>query len=278
MKPPAFDLVIAQDLTEVLGHLSRKPGQAKILAGGQSLMPMLNMRLVTPSLLIDISRISELSYIRRNDRFIEVGAATTQRDLLSWPELDTSLPLLALAIPHIGHFQTRNRGTVCGSICHADPSSELPLSLAVLAGEVVLRRGRRERVLSAAEFQSGMLSNAAGPDEMVVAVRFPAASAEQGFAFREVARRHGDFAVVALAAVATCGKVRLGAGGLADTPTVREFAELSDTSLDRDLNDFAWDLGGADDIHATARYRREIVRRLGKTVIREALHAADRQT
>lgn len=277
MKPPAFDLVIAQDLTEVLGHLSRKPGQAKILAGGQSLMPMLNMRLVTPSLLIDISRISELSYIRRNDRFIEVGAATTQRDLLSWPELDTSLPLLALAIPHIGHFQTRNRGTVCGSICHADPSSELPLSLAVLAGEVVLRRGRRERVLSAAEFQSGMLSNAAGPDEMVVAVRFPVASAEQGFAFHEVARRHGDFAVVALAAVATSGKVRLGAGGLADTPTVREFAELSDTSLDRDLNDFAWDLGGADDIHATARYRREMVRRLGKTVIREALHAADRQ-
>jgi len=277
MKPPAFDLVIAQDLTEVLGHLSRKPGQAKILAGGQSLMPMLNMRLVAPSLLIDISRISELSYIRRNDRFIEVGAATTQRDLLSWPELDTALPLLALAIPHIGHFQTRNRGTVCGSICHADPSSELPLSLAVLAGEVVLRRGRRERVLSAAEFQSGMLSNAAGPDEMVVAVRFPVASAEQGFAFREVARRHGDFAVVALAAVATPGKVRLGAGGLADTPTVREFAELSDTSLDRDLNDFAWDLGGADDIHATARYRREIVRRLGKTVIREALHAADRQ-
>lgn len=277
MKPPAFDLVTAQDLDEVFDHLSRRRGQTKIMAGGQSLMPMLNMRLVTPSVVIDISQIAELSYIRRNGHFIEIGAATTQRDLLSWPELNIALPLLALAIPHIGHFQTRNRGTVCGSICHADPSSELPLSLAVLDGQVVLRRGRRrERVLAAADFQSGMLSNAAGPDELVVAVRFPIARPKQGFAFHEVARRHGDFAVVALAAAATAGKVRLGVGGLTDTPTVREFSEFADDPLDRDLNDFAWDLGGADDIHATARYRREMVRRLGKTVIREALHAADR--
>lgn len=276
MKPPAFDLLIARDLPEALDHLGRAGGKAKIIAGGQSLMPMLNMRLVSPSILIDISRIPELSYIRRNGRMVEIGAATTQRELQAWPELPSALPLLALAIPHIGHFQTRNRGTVCGSICHADPSSELPLSLATLGGEVVLRRGRRERVLPAREFQSGMLSNAAQPDEMVVAVRFPVAHPGHGFAFHEVARRHGDFAVVAFAAVASGGNVRLGVGGLADTPTVREFGTFTDSDLDRDLNDFAWDLRGADDIHATARYRRELVRRLGKSVIREALHAADR--
>jgi 2-furoyl-CoA dehydrogenase FAD binding subunit len=276
MKPPAFDLVIAESLRDALDHLGRSGSSAKILAGGQSLMPMLNMRLVTPLVVIDISRIAELSYIRRSDRHVEIGAATTQRELHAWPDLRTALPLLALAIPHIGHFQTRNRGTVCGSICHADPSSELPLSLATLNGEVVLRRGRRERVLSADAFQSGMLSNAAGPDEMVVAVRFPVAHPGQGFAFREVARRHGDFAVVALAAMASNGKARLGVGGLSDKPTIREFNDFTDSELDRDLNDFAWDLGGADDIHATARYRREMVRRLGKTVIREALHAADR--
>lgn len=276
MKPPVFDLVIAQDLGEALDHLSRAGGSAKIMAGGQSLMPMLNMRLVAPSVVIDISRIAELSYIRRNDKFVEIGAATTQRELSIWPDLKTALPLLALAIPHIGHFQTRNRGTICGSICHADPSSELPLCLATLGGEVVLRRGRRQRILPAGEFQSGMLSNAAQSDELVVAVRFPVARPEQGFAFHEVARRHGDFAVVALAAAASNGKVRLGVGGLADKPTVREFAAFIDSELDRDLNDFAWDLGGADDIHATVRYRREMVRRLGKEVIQEALHAADR--
>lgn len=276
MKPPAFDLVVAQDLREALDHLGGAGAKAKIMAGGQSLMPMLNMRLVTPSLVIDISRIPELSYIRRNDRFVEIGATTTQRELHLWPDLRMALPLLALAIPHIGHFQTRNRGTVCGSICHADPSSELPLSLATLDGQVVLRRGRRERVLPAQEFQSGMLSTAAQPDEMVVAVRFPLACPKQGFAFYEVARRHGDLAVVALAAVASGGKARLGVAGLADKPTVREFSTFTDSVIDRDLNDFAWDLRGADDIHATARYRREMVRRLGKLVIREALNAADR--
>lgn len=274
MKPPPFDLVVARDLNEALDHLGRGAGSAKIMAGGQSLMPMLNMRLVTPVTVIDISRIPELSYIRRNDRFVEIGAAVTQRELSVWPDLKSAVPLLALAIPHIGHFQTRNRGTVCGSICHADPSSELPLSLATLGGSVILRRGRRERVLSANEFQNGMLSNAAQADEMVVAVRFPVSQPDQGFAFQEIARRHGDFAVVALAAVGSGGRVRLGVGGLADKPTVREFSVFTDSELERDLNDFAWDLNGADDIHATAKYRREMVRRLGKKVVREALHAA----
>jgi 2-furoyl-CoA dehydrogenase FAD binding subunit len=273
MKPAAFDVVIAENLTEALDHLATSSG-AKIMAGGQSLMPMLNMRLANPSLVVDISRISELAYIRRNGDFLEIGAATTQVELQNWPKLAEQVPLLALAIPHIGHFQTRNRGTVCGSICHADPSSELPLALATLAGEVVLRRKRKTRVLRSHDFQIGMLSNACGPGEMVTAVRFPIKRADERFSFHEVARRHGDFAVVALAAVYSRGKVRLGVGGLADKPTVREFSNFGDSQLDQDLNDFAWDLRGSDDIHASARYRREIVRRIGKRIISEMLDAA----
>lgn len=274
MKPSAFDLVIAEDLAEALEHLSAADGGAKIMAGGQSLMAMLNMRLANPAVIIDISRIRELAYIREAAGFVEIGAATTQNELQRWPLLAERLPLLSLAIPHIGHFQTRNRGTVCGSICHGDPSSELPLALVTLGGQVVLRRGRRSRVLDAGEFQTGMLSNACRADEMVTAVRFPIKQDGDGFAFQEVARRHGDFAVVALAAVASRGKVRLGIGGLADKPTTREFTALEDAQLEKGLNDFAWDLRGADDIHATARYRREIVRRIGKKVIAEARRVA----
>ena len=187
------------------------------------------------------------------------------------------MPLLALAMPHIGHFQTRNRGTVCGSLAHADPSSELPLALATLGGEVVLQSRKARRVLAASAFQTGMLSTARQPDEMVVAARFPVAKPATGVAFREIARRHGDFAVVALAAVAQDGSVRLGVGGMADTPTVRSFDGLDGGPLDEALNAFAWDLGGADDIHASARYRRDMVRRIGRKVIEEARHAAARQ-
>jgi 2-furoyl-CoA dehydrogenase FAD binding subunit len=273
MKPAAFDLLIATELTEALEHLAGTDG-AKVLAGGQSLMPMLNMRLANPSLVVDISRIAELSYIRRDGDFVEVGAATTQVELQRWPQLAEVAPLLALAIPHIGHFQTRNRGTVCGSICHADPSSELPLVLATLGGEVVLRRKRKIRVLAAADFQTGMLSNACAPGELVTAVRFPVKKGGERFALQEIARRHGDFAVVALAAVYSGGKVRLGVGGLADTPTVREFSSFDAGKLDKELNDFAWDLRGSDDIHASARYRREIVRRIGKRLIAEMVDAA----
>jgi len=276
MKPAAFDLVIAETLDEALDCLAAHGGDAKIMAGGQSLMAMLNVRLATPGTVIDISRIAELASIREAGGFVEVGAMTTQAELLAWPRLAQTVPLLAQAMPHIGHFQTRNRGTVCGSICHADPSSELPLVLAVLGGDVVLRRKRGRRVVPVSEFQTGMLSTARQPEEIAVAVRFPVRRAGQGFAFREIARRHGDFAIVALAAVATDASVRLGVGGLADKPALRDFQQFTDAALDSALNDFAWEMGGADDIHATARYRREMVRRIGKTIILEALHSADR--
>jgi 2-furoyl-CoA dehydrogenase FAD binding subunit len=274
MKPAGFDYARCERIDDALELLAEFGEDARIIAGGQSLMAMLNMRLVRPSILVDIAALDEVRYVKEDGSFVEFGATLTQAAVEAWPELGRRLPLIAAAIPHIGHFQTRNRGTVCGSLCHADPSSELPLCLAALGGEVVLRSRRKKRVLSAEAFQAGMLSTAKRPDEMMIAARYPAARAGWGYAFREISRRHGDFAIVALAAIAGGGKVRLGVGGVADKPVVREWDVLDDQSLADALNDFAWDLGGSDDIHATARYRREMVRRLGKKVIEEARRCA----
>lgn len=270
MKPKAFDYLKVSSAEEAVAALAQGGEDARIIAGGLSLMPMLNFRLAEPSVLIDISKVDSLNYIREANGSIEIGAATRQADLMRWDGLESKLPLLNAAFPFIGHYQTRAKGTVCGSLSHADPSSELPLCLAVLGGEVDLQSATGKRTLSAAEFQTGMLSTAKQTGEMVVAARYPTAKAGDGHAFTEMAQRRGDFAIVALAAVASTNKIKLGIGGVADKPTVREWNILEGEALDDALNEFAWDLGGYDDIHATARYRRELVRRLGRRVIEEA--------
>jgi len=270
MKPKSFDYLKAGSTAEAVSALADGGDDARIIAGGMSLVPMLNFRLVEPAILVDISKIADNNYIREDGGMVEVGCATRQTQLENWDGLADKLPLLASAIPFIGHYQTRGRGTVCGSLSHADPSSELPLSLATLGGEVVLTSKSGERRLSADDFQTGMLSTAKRADEIVTAARFPVREAGAGYAFTEMAQRRGDFAIVALAAVATGSKMKLGIGGVADRPTVREWDILEGDALDDALNEFAWDLGGYDDIHATARYRRELVRRLGKRVLEEA--------
>jgi 2-furoyl-CoA dehydrogenase FAD binding subunit len=274
VKPASFDYARCEEVGEALQLLAEHGDDARVIAGGQSLMAMLNMRLVRPAILVDIAAIKSLSYVTHSQSMIEIGATLTQAELECWPETANRLPLIASALPHIGHFQTRNRGTVCGSLCHADPSSELPLCLATLGGEVVLRSRRKKRVLKADEFQVGLLATAKQPDELMVAARYPPATNGWGYAFREISRRHGDFAIVALAAATGDGKIRLGVGGVADRPTVREWENLDAQDLTDALNDFAWELGGSNDIHATARYRREMIRRLGKKVIEEARQCA----
>ena len=139
MKPRPFDYVRPDTVDEVIEILAEHGDDARVLAGGQTLLAMLNLRLVAPEVVVDITRIAELDAIREVDGRIEVGAAVTQNRLLNWPALAQKLPLLAAALPFVGHFQTRNKGTVCGSVAHADPASEIPLALAVLDGEVVLR-------------------------------------------------------------------------------------------------------------------------------------------
>ena len=271
MKPAKFDYLNPDNIDQVLDCLAEYNDDARIMAGGLSFMAMINFRLIQPKVVIDISRLTELAFIRVKGGFVEIGAATTQADLKAWPDIDQKLPLVALALRHVGHFQTRSRGTVCGSICHAEPSSELPLSLATLGGEVILRSKKGERVLKASEFQIGMLANARHPDELVYAVRFPVAKKGQGFAFNEIAERHGDFAIVAVAAVAEGNDVHIGVGGIADRPTVRKFGALTNEKLSEALNAFAWELRGDTDIHATAQYRRQLVRHLGQKTITEAL-------
>ena len=272
MKPAPFDFVSPDSLEEALAVLAETGEDARILAGGQTLTPMLNMRLVEPAVLIDISRLQTLDYVRRENGHIELGAAATQAALEAWPDLPACAPLLAQALPHVGHFQTRNRGTVCGSLAFADPSAELPLCLALLEGEVVLQSSARLRVVKAADFQLGMLSTARESDEMIIAARFPVAEAGTGYAFTEMALRHGDFALAAMAVMARKGSLRIAVGGVADRPVARDYpADLGGDALDDALNDLAWDLAAADDHHATARYRRELVRRLGRKTVEEAL-------
>jgi 2-furoyl-CoA dehydrogenase FAD binding subunit len=269
MKPAAFDYVRAEHLDEALEILDQEGSDARIIAGGQSLLPMLNMRLARPKTLIDIMRLPQLVRIERKGGVVTVGAGVRQAALLDWPELGRSLRLAALALPWTGHAQTRSRGTVCGSIAHADPSAELPLILYALGGEVHLRSARRRRRVAAKAFFAGMMATARADDELIEAVSFPADRAR--CAFREVARRHGDFAIVACAAVATTAGVCLAIGGVADTPVARDLPRLDGSALEDALNAFAYELDARDDVHATARYRRDLVRMIGRDLVREVL-------
>ncbi len=272
MKPASFDLARPDTLAEALGVLAEHGGDARVLAGGQSLGAMLNMRLAAPAVLVDISGLEELSTISEVRGMIEVGAAVTQDRLLRWSGL-AAQPLLAGMLPCVGHYQTRQRGTVCGSLAHGDPSSELPLALALLGGEVVLASRRGRRTVTAAAFQTGPMQTALAEDEMIVAARFPVAAGGTACAFAEVGPRRGDFAIVAVAALADAGGVALGIGGVADTPAVRRLPWLDDAGLADALNAIAWELRAGSDVHADARYRRSLVRNLGAKVIREARDA-----
>jgi 2-furoyl-CoA dehydrogenase FAD binding subunit len=274
VKPRPFDYVRADSVEEALALLGEHGEDARVLAGGQTLLAMLNLRVAEAAMLIDITRIPELDRICEIDGKVEVGAAVTQNALLAWPPLPHKLPLLHAALPFVGHFQTRNKGTVCGSIAHADPASEIPLTLAVLGGEVVLRSRRRTRVVAASEFQQGMLMTARESDELITAVRFPVIKA--GAAFREVARRHGDFAIVAVAAmtIEEADSVRIGVAGMADRPAIREIKADGAAPLRDAIERLAWELNGYEDIHASARMRRDLLRRIAPPVVQEAMQCA----
>lgn len=270
MKPAPFDYVRADTLAEALDALHESGDEARIIAGGQSLVPMLNMRLARPSVLIDIMGIETLARIEESKGKIAIGAGVRQFGLERWTPLRKTLPLVAAMLPWVGHAQTRSRGTVCGSLAHADPSAELPLALLALEGEVRLRTKKKQRVVPAAEFFLGMMATAVAPGEMIEAIAFPTHSGTS-VAFREVARRHGDYAIVACAAIARPdGRIRLAVGGVADTPQAIALPAPADPAFDDELNEFAWSLNARDDLHASARYRRDLVRRLGRSTAEEA--------
>jgi 2-furoyl-CoA dehydrogenase FAD binding subunit len=271
MKPQAFDYARPDSAEEAVSLLADAGEDGRILAGGQSLMAVLNLRLAQPSVLIDISRVPDLNYVKTDGKQLAIGAAATQASVEWRPNLATEVPLLAQAFPHISHFQIRNRGTVCGSIAHADPSAELPLSLLALQGQVVLRSRRGRRVVNAEDFFQGMLMTARALDELVEEARFPLAEPGVRYAFEEFSSRHGDFAVCAVAAVVKPDSIRLAVGGVSDRPRVKTWGRLQGQDLDAAINDFAWELGAKDDHHASAKFRRQLVRHLGRTAIDKAL-------
>lgn len=271
MKPARFDYLRADGLAEVHAVLVERGNEARVVAGGQTLLPMLSMRLVRPKIVVDIMHLPALRSIAANGNEIRVGAGVRQAELLRWPDLSESLPLLAQALPWVGHAQTRSRGTVCGSVAHADPSAEIPLALLALEGTVELSSKRRRRRVTASTFFTGTMSTARSDDELIEAVIVPKSRPGHGYAFAEFGRRHGDFAIVACAAVCTKDRIRVAIGGVADRPVARNFPSLGGDALDDALDTLAWELDARDDMHATARYRRELVRRMGRATIEEAL-------
>ena len=270
MKPRPFDYVRIDSPEEALEVLAELGDDARVLAGGQSLMPILNMRLAQPKVLLDISQCAPLKTITATQGHLNVGAATTQSTVEWRATLADEVPLLHQAFPHISHFQIRNRGTVCGSIAHADPSAELPLCLTVLQGEVVLRSRRGERIVPAAEFFRGTLSTDRKADELLAQARFPLADPATGYAFEEFSTRHGDYAIVAAAAVVDAQGIRLAVGGVADKPTLAQWRTLEGAGLKAAINDFAWSLEARDDAQASAKVRRHLVRHLAQRAIASA--------
>ena len=165
MKPPPFDYHRAQTQDEAVNTLMEHGSDVRVMAGGQSLMAMLNMRLTQPKILLDISGISELNYQTESSNYLSFGAGVTQAQALNNARVVNEVPLLGQALPYVGHMQTRNRGTICGSICHADPSSEIPLVLATLGGEIIVRSETEQRVIPIQDFQVGLMTSARRPDE-----------------------------------------------------------------------------------------------------------------
>jgi CO/xanthine dehydrogenase FAD-binding subunit len=270
MKPPRFEYHAPTTVEEALGLLTRYQGDAKVLAGGQSLMPLLNFRLLRPVALIDLNRIAALSYIEEVDGQVRLGAMTRQRAVEFSPVVRQRLPLLAEATRWVGHLPIRTRGTIGGSIAHADPAAEYPAVLTALEGEVVARGPRGERTLRPADLFQTYLTTSLEPEEILTEVRLPAMPAGAGYAFEEFARRHGDFALVGIAAfVVTEGRrvarARLATAGASPIPVRLRAAEQI---LERDgLSDETIAAAAAragelvepdSDIHASADYRRHL--------------------
>ncbi len=270
MKPAAFDYIRCETLDEAANVIAEHGNDARILAGGQSLVAMLNMRLATPAVLVDVMAAKDARAITDKAGTLTVAAGVRQAALMTHDTLASRNPLLAKMLPWLGHPQTRARGTVCGSVAHADPSAEIPLALVALDGTITLRRGRKRRQVKAADFFLGMMLTDKGDDEVIEAVSFPNIAPGTGTAFVEVGRRKGDFAIVACAALITRDRVRLAVGGVNDTPVVKDWNSLSPQDEADALNALAWSLDARADVHATARYRRDLVRHLGAHALKEA--------
>ena len=282
MKPPLFEYHRAGSVDEVVALLGEYADEAKVLAGGQSLVPLLSLRLACPAHLLDINRVAALSSIE-NGNGLTVGAMVRHRAIERSDVVRTANPLLAHAVRFIGHSAIRNRGTVGGSIAHADPAAELPAILLALDGEVEARSTRGTRTIPAPAFFEGFLTTSLEPDELLTAVRVPALLAGTGWSFQEFSRRSGDFAIVGVAATVRLdgnGKVadaRLAFSGVDQVPVRATTAEsvLTGATPSDDLwksaaHAAASPLEPASDIHGSAAYRKHLAAVLAERALREA--------
>jgi carbon-monoxide dehydrogenase medium subunit len=272
MKPPKFDYVRPNTLDEALAALTAANGDGKIIAGGQSLMPMLNFRLLSPAVLIDINRIAELDFLEEQpDGGLRIGALTRHHTMETSPVVKRLFPVVNAAMQFVAHLAIRNRGTIGGSITHADPAAELPLMMVLLDAEIILASPNGRRTVPAEEFFVASLTSAVEDDEIVVEIRLPGLPQQHGWAFEEVARRAGDFALAAVGVVikAENGIVtesRVGVMGVGDTPMRMYDAEtilfnqaVDEQTLDDIVKAVREAVEPATDLHASADYRRHLV-------------------
>ncbi|SIO36519.1 carbon-monoxide dehydrogenase medium subunit [Bradyrhizobium erythrophlei] len=229
MKASAFAYARATSVLNALELLAAHGDKAKVLSGGQSLMPAMNLRLISPEIIVDIGELAELRGIAVKGDVLSIGALTRHADLLKSPEIAAHVPLLTEAISHVAHPAIRNRGTIGGSLAHADPASELPACMVVLDATIIIRGPRGERRVAAREFFTGIYETVLSPQELLVAVELPAARKGSAHFFREFARRHGDYAIVGLAAQAIFdgdlfADLRLGFFAVGDRPLLARAA------------------------------------------------------
>ncbi|WP_166299846.1 MULTISPECIES: FAD binding domain-containing protein [unclassified Bradyrhizobium] len=282
MKPAQFDYVVPSTVEAAVEALVAANGEGKVLAGGQSLMPLLNFRMARPTVLVDLNRIEGLSYIEdRGDR-IAIGALTRHRELEHSPLIAAKLPVIAAAMRHVAHLAIRNRGTIGGSLSHADPAAELPMLATFYDAEILVQGPSGRRRITPKEFFVDALTNCLEPEEIVVEVAFPILK-QDGWAFEEVARRFGDFALASIAVSVLRGPSGLAAArvavmGVADTPRRLKEAEeelialeLDDRMPDRFSEIVVSQVSPNDDLHASADYRRHLLAQLAKRALQTAL-------
>ena len=290
MKPASFEYYAPSSTEEALGLLERYGDDAKVLAGGQSLMPLLNLRLAQPAVLVDVNRIKELDHLDRSpDGGLRVGATTRERSIELSPLVRELNPLLSSVVPLIGHVQIRNRGTLGGSIAHADPAGELPAAALALDAEMVIR-GKSERAIPADQFFDSYYTTQIEAEELLTEVRFPAWPQGRAWAFQEVCRRDGDFALVgaiahfALSDSNSCEDPRVVLFGVGERPFRATGVEdsIAGRALDASVMSEAGAIAARDidpdtDIHASAEYRREVAGTLVRRVLAAALDRATQE-
>jgi aerobic carbon-monoxide dehydrogenase medium subunit len=281
MKPPPFSYHDPKTVAEVIGLLSTLDN-AKLLAGGQSLMPMLNFRYVQPDHIIDLNRVEGLSYIRETADGMEVGAMTRQRDIEFSELVEKRFPLMHEAVRSIGHRQTRNRGTIGGSLCHLDPSAELVSCAMTLDAVVVVEGPAGSHEIAFRDFPLGYLTPAVEPNEVLTAIRFVAWPPGHGYAFEEFARRHGDFAIVSAAVLLqtdSAGRITRAAvtlGGMGATPVRADELEAAllgqapDAEFLRQACESCRSLDALDDVHAPASYRQHLATVMSRRALEKA--------